>query len=183
MTIDHKVLEVFEEPACHFRRGLAGFVELAPLMGQAAGEHDLALRRVPAEAIGRSSAVGPPRPRAPGLFPAHPCLAGATAVAGSYDFVFDQTGDGRRLKGLPLCDEFSRELVALEVERRMESKDVIRILDEAVIARGSAPEFMRSDDGPEFVALAVQDSIQRRGFKTLYIPPGCPVAERLQRAL
>ncbi|MCE9611449.1 MAG: hypothetical protein K8R23_14730, partial [Chthoniobacter sp.] len=36
----------------------------------------------------------------------------------SYDFVFDQTEDGRRLKWLPICDEFSRELVALEVERR-----------------------------------------------------------------
>ncbi len=92
----------------------------------------------------------------------------------SYDFVFDQTEDGGRLKWLPICDEFSRELVALEVERRMESKDVIRILDEAVIARGCVPEFIRSDNGPEFVALAVQDWIARRGFKTLYIKPGSP---------
>lgn len=92
----------------------------------------------------------------------------------SYDFVFDQTEDGRRLKWLPICDEFSRELVALEVERRMEAKDVIRILDAAVTARGSAPEYIRSDNGPEFVALAVQDWIARRGFKTLYIKPGSP---------
>ena len=92
----------------------------------------------------------------------------------SYDFVFDQTEDGRRLKWLPICDEFSRELVALEVERRIESKDVIRILDAAVLARGSAPEFIRSDNGPEFIALAVQDWIARRGFKTLYIEPGSP---------
>jgi transposase InsO family protein len=92
----------------------------------------------------------------------------------SYDFVFDQTEDGRRLKWLPICDEFSRELVALEVERRMEAKDVIRILDAAVAARGSAPEFIRSDNGPEFVALAVQDWIARRGFQTLYIKPGSP---------
>ena len=92
----------------------------------------------------------------------------------SYDFVFDQTEDGRRLKWLPICDEFSRELVALEVERRMESKDVIRILDAAVSERGGAPEFIRSDNGPEFIALAVQEWIQRRGFKTLYIEPGSP---------
>jgi transposase InsO family protein len=92
----------------------------------------------------------------------------------SYDFIFDQTEDGRRLKWLPICDEFSRELVALEVERRMEAEDVIRILDEAVLARGSAPEFIRSDNGPEFVALAVQEWITRRGFKTLYIKPGAP---------
>ena len=92
----------------------------------------------------------------------------------SYDFVFDQTEDGRRLEWLPICDEFSRELVALEVERRMESKDVIRILDAAVSARGCVPEFIRSDNGPEFVALAVQEWIERRGFKTLYIKPGSP---------
>ena len=107
----------------------------------------------------------------------------------SYDFVFDQTEDGRRLKWLPICDEFSRELVALEVERRMEAKDVIRILDAAVLTRlallpapafplrllgGCVPEFIRSDNGPEFVALAVQDWIARRGFKTLYIKPGSP---------
>ena len=92
----------------------------------------------------------------------------------SYDFVFDQTEDGRRLKWLPICDEFSRELVALEVERRMEAKDVIRILEAAVVERGCAPQFIRSDNGPEFVALAVQEWIERRGFKTLYIKPGSP---------
>jgi putative transposase len=92
----------------------------------------------------------------------------------SYDFIFDQTEDGRRLKWLPICDEFSRELVALEVERRMEAKDVIRILDQAVLARGCVPEFIRSDNGPEFIALAVQDWIARRGFATLYIQPGAP---------
>ena len=92
----------------------------------------------------------------------------------SYDFVFDQTEDGRRLKWLPICDEFSRELVALEVERRMEARDVIRILEAAVLERGGAPEFIRSDNGPEFIALAVQEWIARRGFKTLYIQPGAP---------
>ena len=92
----------------------------------------------------------------------------------SYDFVYDETTDGRRLKWLPICDEFSRELVALEVEWRLEAKDVIRILDAAVAERGGAPEFIRSDNGPEFIALAVQEWIARRGFKTLYIEPGSP---------
>jgi transposase InsO family protein len=92
----------------------------------------------------------------------------------SSDFIFDQTEDGRRLKWLPICDEFSRELVALEVERRMEARDVIRIMDESVLARGCVPEFIRSDNGPEFIALAVRDWIARRGFQTLYIQPGAP---------
>ena len=92
----------------------------------------------------------------------------------SYDFVFDQTEDGRRLKWLPICDEFSRESVALEVERRLDSRDVIRILDAAVAERGTAPDFLRSDNGPELIAQIVQDWIRERGFKTLYIAPGSP---------
>jgi len=46
--------------------------------------------------------------------------------------------------------------------------------DQAVIARGCVPEYIRSDNGPEFVAQAVQEWIARRGFKTLYIKPGSP---------
>ena len=66
-----------------------------------------------------------------------------------------QTEDGQRLKWLPICDEFSRESVALEVERRMESADVIRILDAAVAERGTEPDSIRSDNGPEFIAADV----------------------------
>lgn len=92
----------------------------------------------------------------------------------SYDFVFDQTADGRRLKWLPICDEFTRENVALEVERRMEAKDVVRVLEAAVAERGAAPQFIRSDNGPEFIAKAVRDWIAQQGFQTLYIEPGSP---------
>jgi putative transposase len=91
----------------------------------------------------------------------------------SYDFVFDQTEDGRRLKWLPICDEFTRESVALEVERRMEAKDVVRVLAAAVAERGP-PEYIRSDNGPEFVAKAVRGWIAQEGFQTLYIEPGSP---------
>ena len=78
----------------------------------------------------------------------------------SYDFVMDQTEDGRRLKWLPICDEFSRECVALEVERRMEARDVIRILDAAVAERGRAPEFIRSDNGPESSGARCQKALR-----------------------
>lgn len=91
----------------------------------------------------------------------------------SYDFVFDQTEDGRRLKWLPICDEFTRESVALEVERRMEAKDVVRVLAAAVAERG-APAYIRSDNGPEFIAKAVREWIAGQGFQTLYIEPGSP---------
>ena len=85
----------------------------------------------------------------------------------SYDFVFDQTEDGRRLNWLPICDEFNRELVALEVERRMGARDVIHILGAAVTERGGPPEFIRSDNGPQFVALAVQDWSKRPAERRL----------------
>ena len=98
----------------------------------------------------------------------------------SYDFIFDQTEDGRRLNWLPICDKFSRESMTLEVERRMESVDVIRILEAAVLERGTAPEFIRSDDGPEFIARAVQDWIEQSGIKTTLHSPWQPVGESLQ---
>ena len=92
----------------------------------------------------------------------------------SYDFVFDETEGGKRLKWLAICDEFTRESVALEVERNMTAQDVLRILDGAVRERGCAPEFIRSDNGPEFIAKAVVDWVAGRGFKTLFIEPGSP---------
>lgn len=91
----------------------------------------------------------------------------------SYDFVFDQTEAGGRLKWLPVLDEFTRECLSLEVKRSMTSGDVIEILDQLVAQRG-APEFIRSDNGPEFVAKAVKEWIAQKGFKTLFIKPGSP---------
>ncbi len=91
----------------------------------------------------------------------------------SYDFVFDQTEDGRRLKWLPICDEFTRESLALEVERRMEAKDMVCVLAAAVAQRG-APVYISSDNGPEFIAKAVRARIASQGFETLYIEPGSP---------
>ena len=92
----------------------------------------------------------------------------------SYDFVFDETEGGRRLKWLAICDEFTRESVALEVERNMTAQDVLRILDQAVQERGCAPKFIRSDNGPEFIAKAVVNWVGESGFETLFIEPGSP---------
>lgn len=91
-----------------------------------------------------------------------------------YDFVMDQTEDGRRLKWLPVCDEFTRENVALEVERRMDAAEVVRVLEMAVARRGCAPRYIRSDNGPEFIARQVREWIAANGFQTLYIEPGSP---------
>jgi transposase InsO family protein len=91
----------------------------------------------------------------------------------SYDFVWDQTDGGRRLKWLPILDEYSRECLALEVDYSIRACTVIDILERLVQERG-APEFIRSDNGPEFIAQAVKVWIAKKGMKTLYIEPGSP---------
>jgi transposase InsO family protein len=91
----------------------------------------------------------------------------------TYDFVHDQTDDGGRLKWLPIVDEYSRELLSVEVARSLTAEDVVRDLERLVRQRG-VPEFIRSDNGPEFVARAVRDWIEEKGFKTCFIEPGSP---------
>jgi transposase InsO family protein len=72
-----------------------------------------------------------------------------------------------------LVDEFTKENLALEVDRRLESGDVNAVLDKAVAQYG-APEFIRSDNVPEFIAKKVRCWIQERGFQTAFIRPGAP---------
>ncbi len=68
-----------------------------------------------------------------------------------YDFLKDQTTDGRLLKLLPIEDEYTRECLALDVARSITAQDVIRTLASLFAERG-APRFIRSDNGPEFIA-------------------------------
>ncbi len=91
----------------------------------------------------------------------------------SYDFVMDQTEDGRRLKMLPIVDEFSRECLTVEVARHLTGQDVINTLDKLFKERG-APRHLRSDNGPEFVACAIKEWLANSKVETLYIEPGSP---------
>jgi putative transposase len=91
----------------------------------------------------------------------------------SYDFVMDQTAEGKRLKMLPVVDEFTRECLTIEVERSLMAEDVVSTLEYLFEVRG-VPEHIRSDNGPEFIAEAVKSWLARRGSKTLYIEPGSP---------
>ena len=91
----------------------------------------------------------------------------------SYDFVEDRTHDGRKYRMLNIIDEFTRECLAIGVNRKLNSTDVIDILSDLFIMRG-VPGHVRSDNGPEFVAKAVQDWIRAVGAKTAYIEPGSP---------
>jgi transposase InsO family protein len=91
----------------------------------------------------------------------------------SYDFVMDQTSDGRRLKLLPVVDEFTRECLAIAVERHLTAADVVSTLKYLFGLRG-APRFVRSDNGPEFIAEAVKAWLAESRCGTLYIEPGSP---------
>ena len=91
----------------------------------------------------------------------------------SYDFVIDRTEDGRRLKMMPIVDEYSRECLTIEVERSITAEDVVRTLA-ALFERRGGPSFIRSDNGPEFVAKAVKRWLEVSGVETLYIEPGSP---------
>jgi len=91
----------------------------------------------------------------------------------SYDFVFDRTHDGRRLRMLTVIDEFTRECLAIDVSRRMTSEDVLERLSDLFVQRGT-PDFIRSDNGPEFAAQRVRDWLENVGVKTLFIQPGSP---------
>ena len=75
--------------------------------------------------------------------------------------------------GRNIIDEFSRECLAIRVKRKLNSTDVIDALTDLFILRG-APSCIRSDNGPEFVALAVRDWIAAVGARTAYIEPGSP---------
>jgi putative transposase len=91
----------------------------------------------------------------------------------SYDFAMDATEDGRRLKVMPIVDEYGRECLALEVERSITAQDVIETLDRLFTERGE-PDYIRSDNGPEFVAKAIKHWLAASGVETLYIEPGAP---------
>ena len=74
---------------------------------------------------------------------------------------------------LNIIDEFTHECLAIRIDRRLKAIDVIDVLSDLFILRG-VPEHVRSDNGPEFVAKAVQDWIGAVGAKTAYIAPGSP---------
>ncbi len=91
----------------------------------------------------------------------------------AYDFVEDRTREGRKFRTLNVVDEFSRECLAIRVGRRLGSTEVIDVLTDLFISRGT-PGYIRSDNGPEFVATAVKAWITTLGARPAYIEPGSP---------
>lgn len=90
-----------------------------------------------------------------------------------WDFVFDRTASGSTLKWLSIVDEHTRECLALKVARGITSEDVIDTLAELFAMRG-VPRHIRSDNGPEFIALAIRRWLGQVDVEALYIEPGSP---------
>ncbi len=91
----------------------------------------------------------------------------------AYDFVFDACANGQKLKCLTIVDEWTREVLAIDVAGSIRSGRVIEVLSKLISVRG-APRVIRSDNGPEFVSLAVLGWLSRAGIDTAFIAPGKP---------
>lgn len=89
------------------------------------------------------------------------------------DFIHDRDGRERPLKWLSVVDEYTRECLALEVERSITAAGVVEVLTELFTIRG-VPGHIRSDNGPEFVAAAIGRLARITGVESLYIAPGSP---------
>jgi len=120
----------------------------------------------------RAAASGTGEPRMGGVAEGSADAVRGRATQG-YDFVEDRTRDGRKLRMLNVADEFTRECLAIRVGRKLGSADVIDVLADLFIARGT-PSYIRSDNGPEFVATAVKGWIGGVGAKAAFIEPGSP---------
>ena len=91
----------------------------------------------------------------------------------SYDFVAETTRNGRPFRILNIVDEYTRECLASFVARRIRAQDVILVLADLFVERG-LPEFIRSDNGPEFIATKLRSWLKNLGVAPLYIEKGSP---------
>ncbi len=80
---------------------------------------------------------------------------------------------GSPLRLLALLDEHTRQCVSLTVARSLKGEDVVAALKKAIARRG-APQYIRSDNGPEFIAEVTREHLEKEKIKTLYIDPGSP---------
>jgi transposase InsO family protein len=91
----------------------------------------------------------------------------------TWDFIADATVRGGGLRILTILDEYTRECHVLRADRALKSRDVLEWLQRAIEEHG-APAYLRSDNGPEFIAAVVQRWLKENGVRTLYIEPGSP---------
>ena len=74
---------------------------------------------------------------------------------------------------MTLLDEYSRQALAIQVEQQITATEVLGVLEQAMIQYG-VPDYIRSDNGPEFIATKVQQWLRDNQIKAIYIDPGSP---------
>lgn len=113
-----------------------------------------------------------PRRRISGTLP-RPLPPTGSNESWAYDFVHDTCANGQPLRCLTVVDEFTREALAIDVAGSFRSRRVIDVLSRLMSVHGP-PQRLRSDNGPEFVADAVQKWLAIEGVATVYSEPGKP---------
>lgn len=91
----------------------------------------------------------------------------------AWDFIFDHTTSGGTIKCLTIIDEYTRQCITVDISRSITAEDVINRLAELFVIYG-VPKFIRSDNGPEFVAIAIQTWLSMMKVNVLYVEPGSP---------
>lgn len=91
----------------------------------------------------------------------------------SYDFVADRLSNGKKIRMLTVIDEYSRKCLAIRVDQRLKSDDVLEVLSCLFVSEG-LPDYIRSDNGSEFTAKILQDWLHKLKVKTAFIAPGSP---------
>jgi transposase InsO family protein len=91
----------------------------------------------------------------------------------SYDLLSERLENGRLVKLLVVIDEFTRECLAIDANKSVKGEDVVEVLRYLFAVRGE-PDYIRSDNGPEFANRAVKEWLRIAGVKTLFVAPGSP---------
>jgi transposase InsO family protein len=92
----------------------------------------------------------------------------------SYDFISDATANGRSVRILSVIDEYTRECIVLRGARSFPARKVLEVLEEVIERTGRGPGYLRSNNGPEFVARVVRRWVEKAGIQACYIEPGAP---------
>ena len=95
-------------------------------------------------------------------------------ISWSMDFMSDALSNGRRFRTFNIIDDYSREILAIEIDLSLPTKRIIRVLDRLVEYRG-CPKKIRMDNGPEFISVHLADWAERNGISLEFIQPGRPM--------
>lgn len=92
----------------------------------------------------------------------------------TYDFVKVWLSNGQGIRILTLIDEFTRECLGLYIARSIPASKVLEFLKQVMQDRQAIPEYLRSDNGPEFIEAALNEYLKEKGTRPVFITPGSP---------